>query len=94
MISPNFDGATYEPQRDHERLTTQYDRVFYVMSDGRWRTPRQIEGATGYPWASISARLRDMRKPRFGAHTVKRRYVGEGLYEYRLIVAPRQLYLL
>jgi hypothetical protein len=55
------------------------------MRDGRWYTLAAIAKALGYPEASISARLRDLRKPRFGAHTVNRRYVERGLFEYQVI---------
>jgi hypothetical protein len=92
-----FDGADYQPQRDNPRLSTQYLDIFQLMSDGAWRTLPQIESATGHPAASISAQLRHMRKKRFGSHTVERRYIDAGLYEYRLIIndpAPVQVSLL
>lgn len=94
MTAATFDGATFDAERDAERLASQYGEVFRLMADARWRTPREMEALTGHPWASISARLRDMRKPRFGAHVVNRRYAGNGLYEYQLVVEPRQLHLL
>jgi hypothetical protein len=57
------------------------------MKDGQWRTLEQIADMTGDPTPSVSAQLRHLRKPRFGSHTVDRRHVGGGLYEYRLEVA-------
>ena len=36
--------------------------------------------------AGISARLRDLRKPRFGGYTVERRRVDGGLFEYRILL--------
>jgi len=86
---PDFDGATYERAHDKARLTGQCLRVFTAMSDGRWRTLAEIEAATGDPQASISARLRDLRKEKFGGYEVQRRARGErenGLFEYQLIV--------
>lgn len=80
------DGKTYDHARDGHRLAAQHQRVFDVMKDGAWRTPTRLEVLTGDSWASISARLRDFRKPRFGGHGVDRRYVANGLYEYRLVV--------
>ena len=68
-----FDGETYDHAKDSPRLTTQYRAVFALMLDGGWRTLREISSSTGFPEASISARLRDMRKKRFGEHTVKHR---------------------
>jgi len=85
---PDFDGDTYERPFDYERLGKQARSVFLLMSDGRWRTLPQISRATGCPEASVSARLRDFRKRKFGSHTVERRSVGSrtlGLYEYRLL---------
>ena len=88
-----FDGATIDHERDHARLVSQYDKVFRAMRDGHWRTPAEIERLTGYSWASISARLRDMRKEKFGGHKINREYVGNGLYMYQLIVQPQQMRL-
>jgi hypothetical protein len=79
-----FDGKTFVPQRDGIRLTAQYDRVFDVMKDKEWRSLSDIAKITNDPEASISARLRDFRKEKFGAYTVERRHVANGLYEYRL----------
>jgi hypothetical protein len=84
-----FDGDDYTPPRDDPRLTRQYWRIFYLMRDGAWRSLPAIEAATGDPPASISAQLRHMRKDRFGGHTVNRRYMGEGLYEYQLVLSER-----
>jgi len=41
---------------------------------------------TSHPEASVSARLRDLRKEKFGGHVVERRAVKRGLFEYRVIV--------
>jgi len=84
----HFDGTTYDPAKDKGRLTGQIKRVFACMQDGMFRTLRDIEDKTGDPQASISAQLRNLRKPRFGAHVVeKRRRNGVGgQYEYRLYV--------
>ena len=61
-------------------------RVFDVVRTGEWVTLAGLSEATGDPEPSVSARLRDFRKPRFGAAVVSRRYVGGGLYQYRLDV--------
>lgn len=79
-----FDGPDYIPQRDGERLTKQYIRIFDLMQDGLWRSLTDIEKITGDPPASISAQLRHMRKPRFGSHKVEKKYAGNGLYLYKL----------
>jgi hypothetical protein len=87
VMTLHFDGDTYEHERDGERLSGQYQRVFNLMKGGFWWTLSDLEEATGYSSASISARIRDMRKPRFGGHNVERRYVANGEWEYRLLVA-------
>jgi len=80
-----FDGPDYVAERDEQRLTKQYIRIFELMRDGQWRSLNEIEKLTGDPPASISAQLRHMRKPRFGSHKVDKKYEGSGLYLYRLI---------
>jgi hypothetical protein len=87
---PRFDGDDYQPARDDPRLTSQLGRIKTLMLDGRWRTLPEIESETGDPPASISAQLRHLRKKRFGSHTVERRYIADGLYEYRLLPPPRE----
>lgn len=88
QLEPHFDGRTFESAFDHDRLTGLLARVYEVMADGKWRTLQEIKSAVGNSSdASISARLRDLRKGRFGAHTVNRRSRGErghGLFEYQL----------
>lgn len=84
-LIPTFDGATFEPSRDGERLTSQLIRVKELMLDGQWRSLPQIAAVVGGSEAGVSARLRDLRKPRNGAYTVNRRHVAEGLHEYQVI---------
>lgn len=79
-----FDGQTFEPERDGARLRAQLDRVSRLMADGAWRTLAQISESTGDPESSVSARLRDLRKPKFGQHVVERRRRSPGTFEYRV----------
>jgi hypothetical protein len=83
-VKRDFDGQTYEPKRDKVRLNRQLDKVKELMLDGKWRCLRQIESAVGGTEASVSARLRDLRKPKFGGFTVEREYRGKGLFVYRM----------
>ena len=73
---------------DRHRIRLQLDRVRAVMKDGGWRTLWEIQARTPLDWVqSISARLRDFRKERFGGHTVRRRLrEAPGLFEYQLIL--------
>lgn len=84
----DFDGDTYDPELDQDRLSKQLGRVYDVMRDGQWRTLDEIATLTAAPPASVSARLRDLRKPRFGQYAIDRQRRGEasrGLFEYRLL---------
>lgn len=84
---PDHDGKTYRREFDLDRLNEQTRRVYDVMADGRWRTLAEVSAATGDPEASVSARLRDLRKKRFGNFRVDRRRRGEasrGIWEYHL----------
>lgn len=83
---PHFNGPEYDYERDHQRLSGQYRDIFNLMRDQEWRTLPEIARLTGHPEASISAQLRHMRKPRFGLHTVNRRHISHGLFEYQLVV--------
>lgn len=82
-----FDGSTFEPKRDSVRLGEQMAAVFELMKDGKERTLKEIAHGTGSPESSVSARLRDLRKERFGGHTVERQYIARGLFSYRLLLA-------
>lgn len=52
--------------------TKQLTRVRTLMADGRWRTLREISRRVRAPEQSVSARLRDLRKPRHGRYIVAR----------------------
>ncbi len=84
----HFNGPT---ESIGPRLTPQHEAIKALMSDGEWRTLEQISAAVtaegvGCPPASASAQLRHFRKPRFGGHTVEKEYLGDGLYQYRLVL--------
>lgn len=82
---PQRDGKTYNHARDARRLAGQHCRVLAFMQDERWHTLSEIAVYTRDPEASVSARLRDLRKPRFGSYTIQREYVERGLFRYRLV---------
>jgi hypothetical protein len=85
-----FDGQTIEPQ-DVPRLWTQLMAIEDMMvRRGDWLTFSDIrhllykDYAVESSEASISARLRDLRKPRFGAYVVERRRQGP-VWQYRVL---------
>jgi hypothetical protein len=88
-----FDGETYTPRHDADRLRTLLQRVEAALRTGGWWTLAELRARCGGSEAGVSARLRDLRKERWGAHTVLRRRRGRpaaGLWEYRLVPRKRQ----
>ena len=85
MSTPDFDGDTYDAARDGARLGSHLERVLALMQDGGWWTLVDLAIEAGCSEASASARLRDLRKPKFGGHHVERRHVVNGLWQYRLV---------
>ena len=81
---PYFDGATYEPERDKVRLSGQLVAVKQILSDRRWHTISEIAQRIGGSEAGVSARIRDLKKERFGRHRIEKRYVSNGLWRYRM----------
>lgn len=90
----NFDGDTIIEEFDEERLGDQLKRVFKLMKDEKWRTLNEIQVSINTlskvtSTASISARLRDLRKIKNGGHTVERQRsepYEKGIFQYRLIL--------
>jgi hypothetical protein len=64
--------------------------VLKIMSDGRWRMPHEIRDIIlrthRVMIADATPRLRDLRKSKYGSHTVEKRIrAGSRAYEYRLV---------
>ncbi len=85
LENPRFGGETFDEKLDGDRLRSQLERVrrFMANHSDYWYTLAEIADELGYPEASISARLRDLRKQ---GYTVQRRRVitQHGLWEYRV----------
>lgn len=85
--SPMFDGDTFDSNADKVRLAGQMLAVYNLMRDGVWRTLAEIHAVVNGSEAGISARLRDLRKSKWGSHEVSRRrrgYAKRGIFEYRV----------
>lgn len=70
-------------------MEKQLGLVWAAAVGGSWRTLRELADRAGGSEAGVSARLRDLRKPEFGAYVVERRR-REGcanLWEYRVLPA-------
>ncbi len=80
-------GPEFDEKKDGKRLKTQMKAVRDFMFGRKdWKTLGEIEEATGFPQASISAQLRHLKKDRFGGYNLqkRRRKEGGGTYEYQL----------
>lgn len=88
-LGPDFPGVTYDPGQDKPRLVKQIEGVRTLMlRNGAYRTLAEIEELTGYPPASISARLRDLDNPKFGGYLKNKRRRGgyaHGEWEYQIL---------
>jgi hypothetical protein len=83
-----FGGSTFDAALDGARLGSQLVRVHDAMIGGAWRTLDEIAALTGDRGQSISARLRDLRKERFGGFVVNRQRRGDGhrgIWEYQVL---------
>ena len=79
-----FDGRTFNERRDGARLRRKLDIVRRVMADGQPHTLRELARAAKCSTAGASARVRDLRKARYGGRCVLRSHVGRGVWVYRL----------
>lgn len=86
-----FGGVTYDAEQDYARLKSQLERVLALCKDGQWRTLGLIAAAVKGSEASVSARLRDLRKWRHGGYIVERKRLRSmgGLYAYRVL--PKEI---
>ena len=86
----NLDGQTYAPDRDGDRLGRQYQAVKAIMLDRQWHTLPGLcslleQQGIHASDAAVSARLRDLRKAKFGEYTIERQYIADGLWRYRMV---------
>lgn len=79
-------GPAYSEELDGKRIRHQHEAIRDFMLDGRWRTLQEIAKDLGYPESSVSAQLRHLRKPEFGAYIVekRRRISAIGTWEYHV----------
>lgn len=86
MPERRFDGDTYDAGQDCERLTGQLLKVYEAMAGGGWHSLAELAERCGGSEAGVSARIRDLRKPRFGAHKIERQRQSPftGVWIYRM----------
>jgi hypothetical protein len=96
-----FGGDTYDRDLDKDRLGSQLEWTKIVMFDGKWRTLaelrkeilRRTDGKRRDTEAALSARLRDLRKKKFGGYRVDKRRRGDpkrGVWEYQVGPPPEE----
>lgn len=82
---PLFDGVTYDEKRDRTRLKGQLEAVRRVLADGSWWRLEDLKARVGANSdASVSARIRDLRKEKFGGYDIERKNLGGGVWVYRM----------
>lgn len=87
LIRSFFNKKTERPVKLAPILpVTQIDRVMLAIKDGQWKTLEEVSEITGDTTPSISARLRDLRKKKFGGHTILKRKVNDNLFEYKIVL--------
>lgn len=98
----HFDGRTYAARDDHARLASQLQRVAHVLVNTDWVTLEEIRRVVdrlagigrdepgGATEAAISARIRDLRKPKFAGVAIDRDRRTGGLWFYRVAHADRE----
>jgi len=82
---PRFGGETYDPERDRKRLTGSLLKIRVAMAPGGWWTLARLADIGECSPAAASARVRDLRKSKFGGHTIDREYVADGIWRYRML---------
>jgi hypothetical protein len=89
--TPQFFGESFSRAQDGVRLGSQQAQVEAIMADGFWRTLpnictelRRRHPGSKHGEASISARLRDMRRRGWRVERERTR-PGSGLYQYRAV---------
>ena len=88
---PSASAPDQEPLLGGLSTGRQLGAVWDVMRDGQWHTLADIAQRTNMPEASISARLRDLRKPEHGEWNVSKRAAGGGKYAYRVVPQPARM---
>lgn len=78
-----FDGESYDRSRDQARLTSQLERVREILSDKQWHRLPDLKRTLNTTSSGVDARIRDLRKRRFGGYEIERKHLEEGVFAYR-----------
>lgn len=83
MAQGDRDGETFNRPRDRKRLDTAMHRVSDTMSDKKWHTLKDLAKKAECSETCASARVRDLRKPKFGGWKVDAMHCTAGVWAYR-----------
>jgi hypothetical protein len=88
-----FGGDQYHDEDEQKlRRNTDAIRELLVGHPGQWFSVAEIRRACKLsPDTEVTARLRDLRKPRWGAWAIDCERQRDGVYRYRLRVRDSQL---
>lgn len=93
-VPMQFGGKTFDKKKDGARLAGALGRVVEAMSDGDWWTLPAVAAVARCSEAGASARIRDLRKPRFaaafGVVSVESQRQEDGLWVYRITRKGKQ----
>ena len=82
---PMFDGESFDKVQDQARLMSQLARVRAFLSDGQWHTLYDVHRVCGGSESGCSARIRDLKKDRFGGLIIEKRRQSAGVWLYRMV---------
>ena len=83
VVLGDRDGETFDRARDLDRLDNAMGRIYARMKDRNWYTLADLASAGECSEACASARIRDLRKKKFGGFFVDKANCGDGLWKYR-----------
>jgi hypothetical protein len=83
VIMGDRDGETFDRARDLDRLDNAMGRIYTHMKDRGWYTLAELAEAGDCSEAGAAARVRDLRKKKFGGFIVDHMNCGGGLWKYR-----------
>jgi len=76
-----FQGTTYTADIDFDRLKNNLQRVYMMLSDGKWHTAESLRQFGG---SEATRRIRDLRGNIWGPLRVESERVDGGVWRYRI----------
>lgn len=83
MIPQPYAGSTLD-QADLPRIEFLVERVRKQLLRGEWLTLAYLSAVCKGSEASVSARIRDLRKEQWGGYFVEKKRLESGIWLYRI----------